>query len=52
MNNLLHESILFVVCRVNLHLLANGGVFLEEKVDIDVYTASTDAPGHASNNLK
>ena len=36
---------------VYVHLLANGGVFLKEKVNINVHTACTDAPSHASNNL-
>lgn len=36
----------------HLHFLANGGVFLEKKIDIDVKVTGGDAPGHAADHLQ
>ena len=34
-----------------LHLLANGRILLEEKINVDIKVAGLQAPGHATNNL-
>jgi len=41
-----------VLCHIAfIHLLSNGGVFLEEKIHIHVKVAGLKAPCHTTNNL-
>lgn len=37
--------------KLYLHLLSNGGIFLEKKININVKVTDRDAPCHTTNNL-
>ena len=45
-------SVMGVVSGSGLHLLSDGGVFLKEKVNINIEITSLDAPSHSTHNLK
>ena len=46
------RSVVGVVSGSGLHLLSDGGVFLKEKVNVNIEVTSLDTPSHSTHNLK